>query len=261
MRMQDRARLGAELAGALQRRELQVVYQPQIRLADGAVSGVEALARWQSPVLGDVEPENFIPVAEEAGLIGEIGGWVMQTALAGIQSLAPAPALRLAVNVSVRQLRDLDFPARVAGMLGAAAFPPQRLELEITEGHCLLGEAALDPRIAALRRLGVSVVLDDFGAGYSNLATLGRFDFDRLKLDRSLIRDLHGTIRGERIIEWAVSMASGLGLEVIAEGVETATQADYLRRIGCTFAQGFLYAPPLTLGELATWLGDRNPMP
>ncbi|MFH5773331.1 EAL domain-containing protein [Paracoccus sp. NGMCC 1.201697] len=259
--IRDRQRIGAELGLALSRRQLSVRFQPQLRLADGTVSGFEALARWHSPVLGEVEPERFIPVAEEAGLIGEIGAWVIETAVAEIAALDLPDTIRLAVNVSAIQMRDPGFPKRVALILAASGFPPRRLELEITEGICLCDEATAAASIAALHGMGISIVLDDFGAGYGNLVTLGKYDFDRLKLDRNLLRELSGTVRGERIIEWAVTMAGSVGLDVIAEGVETAAQAEFLRGIGCEHAQGFLYAPPLPIGQLTQWYRNHRPAP
>lgn len=247
----DDRHLISALAEALRKDQLLIRYQPQIRLSDGTLAGFEALARWYSPVLGEVEPDRFVPIAEEHGLIDEIGMWLLDKALSDLATIDSPTPVRVSVNVSVIQLRHSGFADRIARILAERGFPAHRLELEITESKCLQDEAATC--IRSLRELGVAIAMDDFGAGFSNLAALGKFDFDRLKLDRSLLGELSGTAKGEQIIEWAVAMGKALGLEVISEGVETEQQAEFLRRIGCDYAQGYLYAPPLTLQQAKEW--------
>ncbi|WP_436700371.1 putative bifunctional diguanylate cyclase/phosphodiesterase [Nocardioides sp. BYT-33-1] len=243
--------LSAALRQALDRDELSLVYQPQVDLATGEVVGVEALARWSSPILGAVPPDRFIPVAEDDGMIAELGAWVLTTAcaaLAGVQDRLGRP-LRLAVNVSPRQLRGRAWLEEVADAIEAAGIEPSQLEVEITEGLMIEDHGEVVALLHALRSLGVSIAVDDFGRGYSSLAYLTRFPIDRIKIDRSFVREID-TAPHAAIVDAIIVMAHALGMRVVAEGVETTEQEQYLRRRGCDEVQGYLYSPGVPAGSL-----------
>jgi diguanylate cyclase (GGDEF)-like protein len=231
---------------ALPAGQMHLRYQPQLALASGAVVGAEALIRWHDPVLGEVTPGRFIPVAEETGFIAALGDWVLRQAVARAAAWQ-AQGLRvpIAVNVSALQFQQADFVERVAGVLAEAGVPGELLELELTES-ILVQEAddALE-RLRELARLGVAMSIDDFGTGYSSLAYLKRLPIARLKIDRSFIRGLPEDARDAGIVRAIVQMARALGLQVVAEGVETEGQRGFLREAGCDLFQGFLVAPAL----------------
>jgi diguanylate cyclase (GGDEF)-like protein len=235
--------VGTALPGVIARRELHLAFQPILALADRSVVSFEALVRWTHPVLGEIAPEEFIPVAEQRGDIVEIGRWVLERACAQV-ARAPGSALDLAVNLSPRQLADPGFVEWVAGVLRGSGLAPRRLTLEITEGVLLEDASEVGPALEALRRLGVSLALDDFGTGYSSLAYLRRFPIDRLKIDRSFIGGLHRDPEADAITIAILGMAAALDLPVVAEGVETEEQAWALADLGCQFGQGYLFARP-----------------
>ena len=243
---QRRLQLEAGLRHAQARGELSLVYQPIVRLATGEVAGAEALLRWRSAQLGEVAPAEFVPIAEETGLIVPIGDWVFEQAC--LQARAwerdGGPSVRLAVNLSSRQLRDPGLPERLARLLRSSGVPPARLELEITESM-LLGEGPVSLQaLARLAELGVRLSVDDFGTGYSSLAYLRRLPVHTVKMDRVFIEDVPGDPRATALVEGILALAARLGLEVVAEGVERQEQWDFVRRSGCGFAQGFFVAPP-----------------
>lgn len=245
----DAADLEGPLGRALDRGELDVHYQPLYDLGSGVMVGVEALLRWRHPTLGEVPPGTFIPVAEQTGLIHELGAWVLATACrqAAHWQIEGRPPLRLAVNVSSVQFAGRDFPAVVRRELADSGLSPELLELEITE-RVVTQESVLEA-LAALREIGVRVALDDFGTGYSSLGRLQDLPIDGFKIDRSFV----GAVQSPRnatktalaLLQTMVSLAEGLGLSVVAEGVETAPQIDALRATGCHVAQGFLLARPM----------------
>jgi EAL domain-containing protein (putative c-di-GMP-specific phosphodiesterase class I) len=213
--------------------------------------------RWRHPERGLVPPGHFIPVAEHSGLIVEIGDWVLEEAcrqLAEWRRLAPGPPPPVNVNVSVRQLDDPHFPARVAAVLDAHRLPPQALALEVTESLLMSRPDQAQVGLEALRDLGVRLVLDDFGTGYSSLSRLSRLPLHTLKVDRSFVAALPRDPADHAIVQAIFSMAATLGLRVVAEGVETEEQLGMLRRLGCDMAQGYLLGRPAPAAEIALLL-------
>ncbi|MTH79204.1 EAL domain-containing protein [Paracoccus aestuariivivens] len=253
-----RSRMKRDLGIATQNGLLDLHYQPQIRLSDEHIIGFEALARWQHPVLGDVAPDCFIPVAEETDLILEIGRWVISKAVEDIASHQNRGQLAVAVNVSPAQFYDPELVDHVGRTLKEHDLPPELLELEITESMALENEEVVCAGMAALHDLGIKIAMDDFGSGYSNIATLKQFSFDRLKLDRSFLADLPTSEAGQAAISNAIRMGKGLGLEIIAEGVETGSQLDLLRALDCDYAQGFFYAAPMPIDDAMAWLVQHD---
>jgi diguanylate cyclase (GGDEF)-like protein/PAS domain S-box-containing protein len=248
----ERALLERDLRRAIDRGELYVDHQPIVSVSGGQVIGTEALVRWRHPERGVVPPGDFIGVAEETGLIDEIGAWVLQTACADVATRhRNGRPLTCHVNLSPRQAADPELPAFVAGVLEASGLAPELLVLELTESSVM--EAGEQPLcvMQGIRELGVRLVLDDFGTGYSSLSRLRHFQIDGLKIDRSFIADLDGDDPADAlIVAGVVELARALGLTVVAEGVETEAQLRRLDRIGCRYAQGFLLARPGGLDEL-----------
>jgi len=242
---------------------LAVHYQPQVRLADGALVGVEALVRWHRPGQALNQPGDFIPVAEESGLIAPIGAWIIHEACrqAAQWHLDGLHGLKVAVNVSALQFRSGTLVQDVADALAASELPPECLELELTESVLMGKEAVALRTVQQLKALGVSLSIDDFGTGYSNLAYLHRFGFDRLKIDRSFIRRLGHGAEEQAIVRAILQMASHLNLRTTAEGVENAETAQRLAHLGCDEAQGYHYAQPLAAAALARWQQGFGPLP
>jgi diguanylate cyclase (GGDEF)-like protein len=235
-------------------------YQPQVALASGAVVGAEALIRWHDPVLGEVTPGRFIPVAEDTGYIATIGDWVLRQAVARAAAWhAQGLHVPIAVNVSALQFQQADFVERVADALGEAGLPGALLELELTESILVHDADDALQRLQELARLGVAMSIDDFGTGYSSLAYLKRLPIARLKIDRSFIRGLPEDRRDAGIVRAIVQMAGALGLQVVAEGVETEGQRRFLREAGCDLFQGFLVAPALPALEFERMPGLALP--
>jgi diguanylate cyclase (GGDEF)-like protein/PAS domain S-box-containing protein len=257
----SRLRLESELRRAIETDELRVEYQPYFRLDDQTPAGVEALVRWQHPERGLVPPGDFIPVAEASGLIVPLGEWVLRRACTDLSAWRAeydwATGLRVTVNVSARQVHEPSLAATVASALRESGLPAGLLGIEITEGILLDEERAPQGALAALKQLGVRLLLDDFGTGYSSLSYLSRFPVDVLKIDRSFVRDLGARSETDPIVTAIVALARGLGLDVIAEGVETEAQAEWLRTAHCDYAQGFLYARPMPAAALVSRLNDR----
>ena len=242
----ERVRLESELRQALARGELEVHYQPHVELASGRVVGAEALLRWHHPELGQVSPDRFIPVAEETGLIIEIGAWVLQQACRQARDWRSAGLSieTVAVNVAGAQIQRSDFVATVRRALSETGLSPEHLELEVSEGFVMGQAEASIGVLEELNRLGVKLSIDDFGTGYSSLAYLKRLPIDKLKVDRSFVRNLPADEEDAAIAAAVVALGRSLGLTVIAEGVETAAQRDLLLRLGCHEAQGWFYGRP-----------------
>ena len=246
---QERLALQAKLRGAAGRGELALHYQPIIDLQTGAPAGYEALMRWRQADGRYCPPDHFIPVAEELGMIGELGDWALRAAVADLAALSDGDdSIRMAVNVSPHQLRAAAFADRVIRLLQEARVAPERLELEVTESVLLEDQPETAANLNALCRQGVRLSIDDFGTGYSSLRYLQRFPFSTLKIDRSFVSSAPDLATSRRLVETIVIMAHGMGLDVIAEGVETPEQLTWLHARGCDMAQGFLYdrARPLT---------------
>ena len=264
--MQDRAaRRGAlegELRRALAEGELFVVYQPVVGLARGAAStGVEALVRWRHPSRGLVAPAEFIGVAEESGLIGALGDFVLATASRQFMAWQAALGARapgtLAVNLSRAQLVQPALAASVRDILRAAAMPPGRLQLEVTESLAAQ-DATVQARLHELKALGLTLALDDFGTGYSSLASLHQLPVDTIKIDRSFVSQADSSRHHRVLIEATVRVADSLGLDTVAEGIETAAQAAVVRELGCAKGQGYLFSRPLGAEDAAGWLAGRG---
>jgi diguanylate cyclase (GGDEF)-like protein/PAS domain S-box-containing protein len=235
-----------DLRRAIDREELHVEYQPIVHLATGRVAGFEALARWHHQKRGMVPPIEFIPMAEETGIIAALGRWVLEEAcrqMKALHILHPRAQLpSLSVNISGRQILQPDLVEQVAEILETTGLDPRLLRLELTESVLVENEAAASRCLIGLRQLGLKLVIDDFGTGYSSLSYLHRMPIDTIKIDASFIRTMAVDEKNRRIVETILSLGKNLGVEVIAEGVETQAQADALQRLGCSFVQGYLYS-------------------
>jgi len=254
--VERRRRIDAELRQAIGRGELTVVFQPQIALADGTLVGVEALVRWQSPVLGPVSPADFIPLAEETGLIVPLGAFVLAEACRA--AAAWTWNGRLAVNVSAAQIRLDDIGERVADVLVETGFEARRLDLEITESVLVETPERLTQMFANLRGLGVGIAIDDFGTGYSSLSYLSGLDFDKLKIDQSFVRTLEPGTANAAVVQTIVDLAWRLGKTTVAEGVETEAQRQLLAAMGCDIGQGYLIGRPVPATEIAARIAEQR---
>jgi diguanylate cyclase (GGDEF)-like protein len=251
-----RLTLETQLRHALRRNEFSLHYQPQVHLGTGLISSLEALLRWNNADLGSVSPVDFIPVAEETGLILPIGEWVLRTACAQAKVWHDEGLLSgvVAVNVSSVQLVQSDFPALVATVLRETGLPPEMLELEVTESLVMEEGNHAEPIFAELKRIGVSLAIDDFGTGYSNFARLREFSVDRLKIDRSFIDRIQSHVDDRVLVSTIIKMAQALGLSVVAEGVEDFSQLLHLQDEKCDQAQGFLLSRPLCVLDMRAFL-------
>ena len=260
-----RMQLDHAMRQALAQRRFRLHFQPQVELASGAIVGAEALIRWHDPGLGEVPPGRFIPVAEESGFIVAIGDWVLREAVAqAARWHADGRPMRMSVNVSALQFRQPGFVDGVARVLRDSGLPGQLLELELTESILIQDAQDTLQRLHALAGLGVLLAIDDFGTGYSSLGYLKRLPIGRLKIDRSFVTDLPGDASDASIVNAVVNLGRALGLQVIAEGVETEAQRLFLLRCGCHEFQGFLFAPALAAAEFEARLAppaDRRVVP
>lgn len=247
---QSRAQLEADLRLAIPRGDLFIVYQPLVGVESGLIEGLEALVRWQHPTRGLILPDNFIPMAEDSGLIIELGEWVMTQAC--IDAASWDPPLRLSVNVSPVQFAYADVAAMIERILDLSGLPPAQLEIEITEGVLIRDTARALTQLEAIRALGVKIVMDDFGTGYSCLSYFRQFPFDKIKIDRSFVHDMLEDTHARSIVEAVISLGRGLGLQVVAEGVETEAQLTMLQQQGCGQVQGYFLSRP---GPIAQFVG------
>lgn len=240
-----RLELESDLRGALDRNELSLHYQPIVTLDDGSIVAFEALLRWEHPERGMVSPNIFVPIAEETGMVVPIGYWTLEQACRQMTEWAPLlPADRtvsMHVNLSGRQFRQPDLVDEVRAVLDRTGLEPNRLGLEITESVIMENAAAAAEMLEQLRSIGVQLQIDDFGTGYSSLDYLHRFPIDTLKIDRSFIRQMLSDKRNAEIVRSIVALAHELGMQVIAEGVETSEHVTKLRALGCERAQGYFF--------------------
>jgi len=251
--LQNRRLLEQGLKVALARGELRLMYQPLLALATNRICCFEALLRWDHPTRGVVSPTEFIPVAEESGLIGSIGEWVLREACR-TAARWPAP-VRVAVNLSPAQFRNRNLVDQVISALADAGLPAERLELEVTESLLLAETDQTLEMLHQLRAQGVRISMDDFGTGYSSLSYLRAFPFDKIKIDRSFIAGLKPGDESIAIVRAIVALGQSLGMSTTAEGVETEAQLDAVREQGCTEVQGFLLSPPLPASSVLPLLG------
>ncbi|HTO97405.1 MAG TPA: EAL domain-containing protein [Myxococcales bacterium] len=253
-----------DLRRAVERGELRVRYQPIVALQSARIVGFEALVRWQHRQRGLVPPREFIPVAEETGVIGVVGKWVLAEAckqMRALQRLRPrGPGLSLAVNVSGRQILQPDLVEQVAEVLQATGLDPRLLRLELTESALVQNEAAAGRCLHRLRQLGLKLAIDDFGTGYSSLSYLHRMPIDLLKIDASFVQSMATDEKNRRIVETILALGRNLGVEVIAEGVETEQQAQVLTRLGCSYVQGYLFSPAVDADAAARMVEDDAPV-
>jgi EAL domain-containing protein (putative c-di-GMP-specific phosphodiesterase class I) len=249
---QRRLLIEQRLRAALRAGELSVEYQPKVNLNDGSLAGVEALARWHDSQLGQVSPTEFIAVAEESGLIDELGAWVLHEACSTYRNLREqgVDLGQLSVNVSMLQLRDGRFMNKVGDALLRHAMSAEALEIEVTESTLADNPREVSEFLETLRRTGVRISIDDFGTGYSSMSVLGELPADVLKIDRSFVMESATQRSSRSVVEAIISMAHVLGKITVAEGVETIEQARTLRQLGCDFAQGFFFSKPVPAKDL-----------
>jgi EAL domain-containing protein (putative c-di-GMP-specific phosphodiesterase class I) len=245
---------------AFDREEFLLHYQPKASLADGRIVGVEALLRWQHPERGLVAPADFMGVLEDTGLIVRVGDRVLSAVCRQIRAwqaagIEPVP---VAINLSAREFAAKDLAGAITRILDEHAVDPSLIELEITEGSLMVNTEEVVATLEALGRLGIGLSIDDFGTGYSSLSYLKRFPLDAVKIDRSFVKDITTDADDATITRAVISMAHSLGLQVIAEGVETEAQLAFLARHGCDQIQGYYFARPLPAEECGVWLRERR---
>ncbi|MGA2882989.1 MAG: EAL domain-containing protein [Bryobacteraceae bacterium] len=255
----ERLRLENALRRALEHQEFELLYQPVVSM-NGKVEGLEALLTWRHPIYGSISPKQFIPIAEETGLIIDIGSWVIQRACLEAASWHKAGhrAARISVNVSALQFERRDFLETVAAALALSKLPPDRLELEITESYIMKDLPQAAARLTQIRNLGVSIAIDDFGTGYSSLSYLNKLPVDSLKIDQSFLRNLHEPEGSLAVIQSIVRMAHSMNLTVVAEGVETRAELDLVRVLGCDKVQGHVYGPARRREEMEALLSGND---
>jgi predicted signal transduction protein with EAL and GGDEF domain len=246
--MQTRRSMAQEMRKALPAGQFELYYQPVVNLQTGAISGLEALIRWNHPHRGLISPATFIPLAEESGFIIPLGEWVIRQAC--LTAAQWPDHLHVAVNISASQFRSAGLMPVILGALGASGLKPTRLEIEITETVLLEGKETTLTILHQLRALGVRIAMDDFGTGYSSLTYLQSFPFDKIKIDRSFVKDITENAGSLNIVRAVASLANGMGMTATAEGVETNEQLDRITAEGCTEMQGYLFSRPLPARDI-----------
>jgi EAL domain-containing protein (putative c-di-GMP-specific phosphodiesterase class I) len=262
--VQSRMELEMDLRVALENDEFFLAFQPTFNLSDMSPTGLEALIRWDSPTRGVVQPDDFIPLLEETGLIVEIGRWVLEEACAQAAAWQRAGyPISVAVNVSGRQLDTDQLIADIQNALARSGLEPGALTIEITETTLMRNVEETVRRLKAVKQVGVRIAIDDFGTGYSSLAHLQKFPVDALKIDRSFISGLRGNEEGETLIHTLVQLGKALSIETFAEGIEQQQELSLLRHEDCDSGQGFLFARPLDVAAteafLRNWAGNLTP--
>jgi diguanylate cyclase (GGDEF)-like protein len=254
---QEKVETEKALTEAVQRGDFVLAYQPQMSLVTGEICGAEALLRWNSPRDGIRLPNTFIPLAEQTGVIAEIGDWVLGEVASVLGTWRRSGFDgKLAFNISPRQVDRADFFAKLRQAFGDAEVPLSMVELEFTESAAMQVSDSVLAEIAGLRANGARIAIDDFGTGYSNLARLRAMPLDRVKLDPSLIADIDTSEKARVIIQAVIQLIKGVGAEVVAEAVETVAQADILRAMGCDTVQGYVFAEPMFEEEFLSWIGS-----
>jgi EAL domain-containing protein (putative c-di-GMP-specific phosphodiesterase class I) len=251
-----------DLRRAVERKEFFLQYQPIVTLETGIVRGFEALVRWQHPERGFISPIDFIPIAEETGLIIPIGQWVLEEACRQIhlwqEQFQQYPPLQISVNLSVKQFMNTDLIKHIQDALKETGVDPHSLKLEITESMVMENVEAAIGMLEQLRALGIELSIDDFGTGYSSLSYLHRFPISTLKIDRSFVSRMTDQSDNAEIVRTIVMLARSLKMDVVAEGVETTEQLSQLRALGCEYGQGFFFSKPLTAKETERWLPSNQ---
>jgi diguanylate cyclase (GGDEF)-like protein len=255
MHSMDHLSLEADLRRAIEREELVLHYQPQVSVANGTLIGVEALIRWQHPQRGLLSPAAFIGIAEDSGMIIDIGNWVLREACRQQRtwSLQHIPSLRMAINISAMQFRRDDFTEIVRTIIEETGVDPGCIELELTENVAMHHADDVLNTLRELKKIGVKLAIDDFGTGFSNLSYLQRFPFDRLKIDQSFVRGIEHMPANRSIVQAIVSLAKSLSLEVVAEGVETAAEYAQTSACACDEVQGYFHARPMPAADMLAW--------
>jgi EAL domain-containing protein (putative c-di-GMP-specific phosphodiesterase class I) len=259
--VQTRFALESELRRAIDQAEFVLNYQPIVDLQTGELVGAEALIRWDHPTHGRIAPTVFIPLAEETGLIDEIGTWVLRTACTEVArwaALSPGRVPRVSINLSANQLADPQFAWTVQAAMAHASAIPSWVTLELTESVLMQNSSASLERLHAIRALGIQIAIDDFGTGYSSLSYLERFPVTHIKFDRSFVTPLDDPSRGAGLVHAIIEIGRALGLATVAEGIETATELRRLRELGCGFGQGYLFARPLERDAMADLVASKT---
>ncbi|HVL75995.1 MAG TPA: GGDEF domain-containing phosphodiesterase, partial [Noviherbaspirillum sp.] len=258
--VRERVRMMHALRNACEQNELFLVYQPQIDLPTRRPIGAEALLRWKTSDGSFISPDRFIPIAEYSGLIIDIGERVMREACRELMRLRGLgfTDFTMSINVSQVQFRHTRFLETLRAVLAETGAPPSRIELEITESIAMEEPDNLIRLLGQIKQTGVNIAIDDFGTGFSSLSYLQRLQADRLKIDRSFVTEITQSARGSSIAEMVIQLGRNLGIAVVAEGVEDERQAGILDRLGCPYAQGYLFARPMTAEQLTAWLGKNG---
>ena len=254
--LRERRMLEQELRMAISEQRLYLDYQPQVEAQSGEIIGFEALLRWRHPTRGVIQPDEFIPIAEESGLISQLGMWVLRQA--ATEAASWEKPLRIAVNLSPMQFYQADLAQKIEGVLAETGLDPARLELEITETALLRDRDVVLKVLHHLKAMGVHIAMDDFGTGYSSLSNLQCFPFDKIKIDKSFVATLESDPAAMSIIRAVIGLGRGFCLPIVAEGVETERQCELLRQEMCTELQGFLFGRPQQMGAFASVTGDRS---
>ena len=250
-RVEERLSIETELRAALEADHLRLNYQPIISCDTGEISGVEALLRWRHPVRGEISPGVFVPIAEQSGLMPALGEWVLRRAM---KDSVLWPTLQISVNLSPVQFRQVDLEALLQRLVGEYGVDPKRFVLEITEGVLMESSDRTSRTLDAVHAMGFLTALDDFGTGYSSLAYLCNFRFDKIKIDRAFVSGMSKSESFQKIVNAIISLGNGLGMRIVAEGVETAAEVDAMTTLGCTELQGFYFSKPIEAADLSALL-------
>ncbi|MGA9377676.1 MAG: EAL domain-containing protein, partial [Phormidium sp.] len=256
----DRLNLETSLSYALERKEFEIYYQPKVSLKTGKIVGAEALLRWFHSEQGVISPLKFIPIAEETNLIIPLGEWVLKTACQQTKSWKKLgfPELQIAVNISGRQFNHSSFYSQLVQILDETDFPAEYLELELTETVLMENLEICNQRLTDFKELGVQIAIDDFGTGYSSLSYLQQFSFDTLKIDKSFIGQLNKNPKAQTITNSIIQMGHQLNLNLVAEGVETKSELDFLCQTNCDAIQGFFFSQPLSVKDFTILLKSKK---